>query len=94
MAAAYEFKQSIEYRCYAALRTSLNQIYKGLVLAHSNSVDFQAQRGLSESEKIKASKCEYKDRNLKQKREASFKEYEQLMKVRIDWNWNKIVVLR
>jgi hypothetical protein len=56
-------------------------------------VDLQAHQGLSESEKLNASKYKHKNRNLNQKREAIFKEYEQLMKVRIDWNWNKNVVL-
>jgi hypothetical protein len=56
-------------------------------------VKLQAQQGLREGEKINTSKYEYKDRNLKQKREAICNEYEQLMKVRIDWNWNKNVVL-
>jgi hypothetical protein len=55
-------------------------------------VDLQAQQGLSGSEKINASKYEHKDRNLK-KREAISKEYEQLMKVRVNWKWNKNIVL-
>lgn len=92
MAAAYDFKQSIEYCCYATLQTSLNKIYKALVLAHNNSVDLQAEQGLLESEEINASEYEHEDWNLKQMREAIFEEYEQLM-VRIDWNWNKNVVL-